>query len=222
MSYPVSGRGHPVRMRIVCISDTHLAHQETDLRIPDGDLLIHAGDGTFEGTLAETTDFLKWLASLRHPRKVLIAGNHDWLFQKDPALARSIVPSGITYLEDSEVEIHGLRIYGSPWQPEFLRWAFNLPRGPRLREKWGRIPRGIDVLVTHGPPAGILDLTPHGEHVGCEDLRLAVDKLEPRLHVFGHIHHGYGVRNVGSTRFVNASVSDEVYAPLNPPVVVDL
>ncbi len=209
-------------MRIVCISDTHLAHQEGDLGIPDGDLLIHAGDGTFEGTLAEVADFLKWLAGLRHPHKVLIAGNHDWLFQKDPALARSIVPAGITYLEDSGVEIGGLRIYGSPWQPEFLRWAFNLPRGPRLREKWSRIPRDVDVLVTHGPPAGILDLTPDGEHVGCADLRRAVERVKPRLHVFGHIHHGHGVQDIGPTRFVNASICDEACAPANRPVVVDL
>lgn len=209
-------------MRIVCISDTHLAHQEEDLKIPDGDLLIHAGDGTFEGSLPEMTDFLKWLAGLRHPRKVLIAGNHDWLFQKDAALARSIVPSGITYLEDSGVEIEGLKIYGSPWQPEFLDWAFNLPRGPRLREKWNKIPGGIDILVTHAPPAGILDQTPHGEHVGCADLRRVVERVKPRLHVFGHIHHGHGVKDVGPTRFVNASICDEACAPANRPVVVDL
>src|SRR5947209_8205178 len=133
-------------MRIICISDTHLAHQEGQLKIPDGDLLIHAGDGTFEGSLAEMSDFLKWLSQLPHRRKVLIAGNHDWLFQKNPALARSLVPASITYLEDSRAEIEGLSIYGSPWQPEFLKWAFNLPRGARLREKWRRIPSDIDIL----------------------------------------------------------------------------
>ena len=209
-------------MRVVCISDTHLAHQEGDLKIPEGDLLIHAGDGTFEGKPPELRDFLEWLSRLPHRRKVLIAGNHDWFFQMHPALARSLVPAGIDYLEDSEVKVDGLRIYGSPWQPEFLNWAFNLPRGRRLREKWNRIPRGIDILVTHGPPAGILDLTPHGEHVGCEDLRDAVERVKPRLHVFGHIHHGYGAQEVGRTRFVNASVCDESYVPSNPAVVVDL
>jgi Icc-related predicted phosphoesterase len=76
--------------------------------------------------------------------------------------------------------------------------------------------------VTHEPPAGILDLTPDGEHVGCADLRQAVDRVKPRLHVFGHIHHGYGVKVVGPTRFVNASVCDEAYAPSNRPVDVDL
>ena len=175
-------------MRIVCLSDTPLAHERAKIRIPDGDILIHAGDGTIEGTVREFMDFNRWLAHFHHRHKVLIAGNHDRLFEKDPNLARSIVSHAIIYLQDSVVEIEGLRIYGSPWQPEFQNWAFNLPRGPRLREKWNRIPEETDILVTHGPPAGILDQTPHGEHVGCQDLREVVERIQPKVHVFGHVH----------------------------------
>jgi predicted phosphohydrolase len=211
-----------LNMRIVCISDTHLAHRDTTLPIPDGDLLIHAGDGTLEGSIQETTHFLRWLSDLPHRNKILIAGNHDWLFQMQSLLARSLVPAGISYLEDSAAEIEGLKVYGSPWQPEFLNWAFNLPRGPRLRQRWNQIPAKTDILVTHGPPAGILDQTPNGEHVGCIDLLDAVERLKPKLHVFGHVHHSYGSTDVGCTRYVNASLCDEDYQPTNLPVIVDL
>jgi predicted phosphodiesterase len=161
-------------MRIVCISDTHLSHETVKIKIPDGDILIHAGDGTLEGTVRELQDFSRWLAHFHHRHKILIAGNHD------------------------------------------------LPRGPRLREKWRLIPEGVDILVTHGPPAGILDQTPQGEHVGCADLKEAVERVKPKLHVFGHIHHGHGMEKIGATTFVNASVWDESFEPNNPPLVIDL
>jgi Icc-related predicted phosphoesterase len=208
-------------MRIVCISDTHLSHETVEVKIPDGDLLIHAGDGTLEGSVREIRDFIRWLSQFHHRHKILIAGNHDRVFEKDPVLARSLLSRSITYLQESAVEIEGLKIYGSPWQPEFQGWAFNLPRGPRLREKWRLIPEGVDILVPHGPPMGILDRTPHGEHVGGADLREAVERVKPKLHVFGHIHHGHGMVKIGATIFVNASVWDESFEPNNPPWVVD-
>jgi Icc-related predicted phosphoesterase len=209
-------------MRIVCLSDTHLSHETVKIKVPDGDLLTHAGDGTLEGSVREIQDFIRWLKGLHHRHKILIAGNHDRLFEADPGLARSLLPRSITYLQDSAVEIEGLKIFGSPWQPEFQNWAFNLPRGPRLREKWRQIPEGLDILVTHGPPMGVLDQTPHGEHVGCADLREAVERVKPKVHVFGHIHHGHGMERIGTTTFVNASVWDESFEPNNPPLVVDL
>jgi predicted phosphohydrolase len=209
-------------MRVVCISDTHLAHRDAEIEVPDGDLLIHAGDGTYRGQAREIDEWMAWLASLPHPRKVVIAGNHDRLFEERPGLARARVPKGIDYLQDSGIEIGGLRIWGAPWQPEFLEWAFNLPRGERLREKWALIPPGTDILVTHGPPMGTLDLTPRGEPVGCEELREAVARLRPKLHVFGHIHHAHGQAVVAGTRFVNASICDEDYLPTHPPILIDL
>ncbi|MCU0866457.1 MAG: metallophosphoesterase, partial [Planctomycetes bacterium] len=127
-----------------------------------------------------------------------------------------------TYLEDSEVTVDGVRIWGSPWQPWFYDWAFNLERGPAIAAKWDRIPAGIDVLVTHGPPAGILDRTDQGDAVGCADLLAAVRRVRPKLHVFGHIHEAYGTLEQDGVRFVNASNCSVRYRPVQPPIVVDL
>jgi len=166
-------------------------------------------------------------------QQVRIAGNHDWLFQREPQEARRRL-GGVTYLQDSAVIIDGLRFWGSPWQPWFLSWAFNLPRGRALREKWALFPEGTDVLITHGPPYGLHDrvgktfskmvsaVMGQGEHAGCRDLLQAVTRLSPRLHVFGHIHEGYGQTRRGDTLHVNASICDARYRPTNPPVVVDL
>ncbi|MFY9341358.1 MAG: metallophosphatase domain-containing protein [Planctomycetota bacterium] len=206
-------------MRIVCLSDTHDLHDQ--LTVPDGDLLIHAGDATMRGTLPQIANFDRWLARLPHRHKVVIAGNHDWLFERDPALARSLIGHAV-YLQDQEATIGGLRIWGSPWQPWFYDWAFNLPRGPQLAAKWQLCPASVDVLITHGPPAGILDRTEGGDDVGCEDLLRELLRIRPRLHVFGHIHEGYGTVERDGTRFVNASNCTARYRPLQPPIVVDL
>jgi predicted phosphodiesterase len=205
-------------MRVVCLSDTHLRHAE--LRVPDGDLLVVAGDTTRRGAPDELAQVDDWLASLPHPAKVWIAGNHDFGLQTDPAARGRL--RGAVYLQDEEVTLHGLRIWGSPWQPVFFDWAFNLPRGAPLRERWDLVPAGIDVLVTHGPPRGLLDRTAHGEDVGCDDLLVMVERVKPRLHVFGHIHEGYGTVRRGATLFVNASSCDLRYRPVQPPIVVEL
>ena len=109
----------------------------------------------------------------------------------------------------AELRIGALRIFGSPWQPWFHDWAFNLQRGPALAEKWALIPDGVDVLVTHGPPAEILDRTVHGEEVGCRDLRDALERVRPRLHLFGHIHEAHGRLERDGTLY-----SGDVYSTL--------
>jgi Icc-related predicted phosphoesterase len=209
-------------MRIVCISDTHSRHDQ--LEVPPGDVLIHAGDSTMVGRVEEIVKFDHWLGRLPHPHKILIAGNHDWLFEKEPALADSLITNAV-YLRDRAVTIDGVKFYGSPWQPRFMHWAFNLSRGAEIRRKWDLIPEDTDVLVTHGPPHGILDLVPRDlpgtyENTGCEELLLAVKRVRPKLHVFGHIHEGYGVVRESGTTFVNACVCDAAYRPVNPAVVV--
>jgi predicted phosphodiesterase len=148
--------------------------------------------------------------------------------QRDPGLWRQLMAErGITYLQDSEVTIDGLRIWGSPWQPEFYDWAFNLPRGDALKEKWDLIPAGIDILVTHGPPRGKLDMTysyagfPRDE-VGCWDLARAVARIKPKVHVFGHIHVGYGVVEENGTTFVNPSSCDDNYDATQDPIVLEI
>jgi Icc-related predicted phosphoesterase len=224
-------------MRIVMASDTHGQHNS--IRIPDGDIIIHAGDLTPSGQIGEVAAAAKWLGSLPHRYKITIAGNHDLLFERSPTEATSIMRSaGVTYLQDARISIEGLSIYGSPWQPEFMHWAFNVPRG-EIARYWDEIPGGLDVLITHGPPYGILDqripagmrrLAPWedeegfagSDHLGCEELLAAVRRTKPRVHVFGHIHRGYGTIQSGNTTFYNASLCNEDYEPVHKPWVIDL
>jgi predicted phosphohydrolase len=205
-------------MRLVCLSDTHGLHDSLD--VPDGDVLVHAGDCTRHGNEDEVRAFAAWLARLPHRDKVVIAGNHDWLFERKPEKARELL-GDVHYLLDEEVTLGGLRFFGAPWQPWFFDWAFNLRRGPELAAAWARIPDGIDVLVTHGPPMGVLDEVAPGRGVGCEELGKALERVRPRLHVFGHIHEGYGVARNGETLSVNACNCDVRYRPVNPAVVVE-
>ena len=213
--------------RIVCISDTHNCNEE--IVVPDGDILIHSGDATINGSDVEVIEFLHWFSRLPHRRKIFVAGNHDWLFERDNDLARRLLDPTIIYLQDSAIEIDCLKIYGSPWQPRFFDWAFNLNRGYELAEKWAMIPEDTDILITHGPPHGILDLVPRkgwDENTGCEELQKRVEKIAAlgrlKLHVFGHIHCGYGIHEEFGVKFANASICDEQYNPTQPPIVVDL
>jgi hypothetical protein len=131
--------------------------------------------------------------------------------------------AAVTYLQDDEVTIQGLRIYGSPWQPEFHDWAFNVKRGPDIKRYWDQIPEGLDLLVTHGPPMGILDRSSaNGSSVGCADLRVAVERTQPRAHVFGHIHGGRGQTKIGQTKFFNASMVNEAYKLVHSPWEIEL
>ncbi len=204
-------------VRIVAMADTH-GHHRT-LQVPDGDIVIHAGDLTERGGRQEVAEVARFLSSLPHRHKIVVAGNHDFLFQEEPQVARALMQShGLIYLEDSEVILEGLRIWGSPWQPWFYDWAFNLQRGPDLDTKWQLIPRGVDVLVTHGPPAGMGDLCDGGRRVGCGDLLRHLDRVKPRLHLFGHIHEDRGEWRHDATRIINVTTSECAL----PCTVVDL
>lgn len=199
-------------MKCVVISDTHGMHHS--ILVPPGDVLIHAGDLLARGKMDEVTEFNEWLAFQPHPHKLVIAGNHDWAFerQKDEAVKRL---TNAVYLEDEACTIDGVKFYGSPWQPEFFNWAFNLERGKALAEKWAMIDADTDVLITHGPPHGILDQVQEGEHVGCEALLERVTAVAPAYHVFGHIHEGYGELKQAGTTFINASINTHKYRPEN-------
>lgn len=205
-------------MRLVIVSDTH---GRKNFAVPDGDVLLHCGDFTMSGKLNEIKSFDKWLRTLPHRHKVVIAGNHDFAFERTPRLARDSLKHAV-YLQDSSIRINDALIYGSPWQPWFHDWAFNLPRGPALAAKWDQIPSRLDILMTHGPPRGILDRCPDGERVGCDDLLIATERVKPALHVFGHIHCAAGSERSDATLFVNASICDEDYRASRSPVVVDL
>jgi Icc-related predicted phosphoesterase len=209
-------------LKIVFISDTHLRHRNYPIDVPECDLLIHSGDALSKGSADELRQFAPWFDGLKAKRKIFVAGNHDWVFEKENALARSLLPKEVIYLQDELVEVGGLKIYGSPWQPEFCEWAFNLVRGWPLRKKWEAIPEGIDILVTHGPPMGILDYSKFGnEHVGCGDLRQELYRVKPKIHAFGHIHGDYGTAVWANTLFVNASLCDEAYVASHPPIAVE-
>lgn len=206
-------------LRLVCLSDTHDRHEA--VRVPDGDVLVHAGDFTGRGDPAAVEVFGAFLAGLPHRVKVVVAGNHDFLLEREPERARALL-GDVVYLQDSGAEVEGLSFWGSPWQPRFHDWAFNLPRGAPLAERWARIPEGLDVLVTHTPPFGVLDAIWNGRRVGCDDLALALDRVRPRVHVFGHIHESYGVIERGGRISVNACACDRRYRPVQPPVVLDV
>ncbi|MFZ2886262.1 MAG: metallophosphoesterase family protein, partial [Minisyncoccia bacterium] len=195
------------------------------VEVPEGDVFVHAGDLTFDGSLGEIGQELELIAELPHKHKVIIAGNHDWCFDNinRKRVEKDCKNLGITYLRDEEVVIDGVRFYGSPWQPRFFDWAFNVDRGPKLAEIWAKIPDDTQVLITHGPPRGIGDPTYRDGRVGCEDLLVRVKQLPKLLvHVFGHIHLGYGGHREHGIKFVNASSCNERYNPVNPPIVVDL
>lgn len=191
-------------MKIICISDTHNLHK--DLKIPDGDILIHAGDMTCVGGIDEIKEFNEWLGTLPHRHKIVIAGNHDLYFESAPFLANSLVTNAI-YLNDSGIEIEGLKIWGSPISPNFQDWAFNRERGESIRKHWEMIPEDTDILITHCPPFGILDFNDKEKHEGCQDLlEIIQQKIKPRLHIFGHLHDAHGQTKIGETIFVNASI----------------
>ena len=187
--------------RIVAIADTH----NSQPALPEGDVLIHAGDLTGRGSLPELERVADWLRSQPHAHKVVIAGNHDFALQRNQVAARALF-HGLTFLEDSEVTLAGLRIWGSPWQPWFHDWAYNARRGPEIDAKWRLIPEGLDVLVTHGPPYGFGDMVHDGERAGCEDLLRHLARVKPRLHLFGHIHEDRGEWQLGPTQIGRAHV----------------
>ncbi len=201
---------------LIAISDTHSKHRF--VKVPEGDILIHAGDITNNGNIADVIEFNSFLGTLPHKHKIVIAGNHDFCFERDLEYCRSVLTNCI-YLQDEKVTIQGINFYGSPWQPWFYDWAFNLERGPEIRVKWDLIPKDTDVLITHGPPFGYGDMTSRGERTGCEDLLDAVHRIKPKVHIFGHIHEDPGVFREKNTTFINASTCTLAYKPENKPIV---
>lgn len=214
-------------MKITFISDTHTKHKEITQDLPGGDLIIHAGDFMNTGYYwEEASPFLEWFEKLyKYDNKVLIAGNHDRWFEINMKTIPELLDlyPNVKYLLDQQTIIDGVKIYGSPWQPEFYQWAFNLPRnGEDLQEKWFWIPNDTDILVTHGPPWGHCDVTPYGnQNVGCELLRVRVDEVKPKIHVFGHVHSGYGYKFHEGTHFINAAVLNERYKYENKPITIE-
>lgn len=220
-------------LKVVCISDTHGSERLVEL--PEGDLLIHAGDWTIFGNVQQLNKFAMWVEEIapNYPAGVvLIAGNHD--IGMDPTMAQGLFNynehmfrniKNVYYLNDQGCEItHEGKVYkvwGSPITPVFWDWAFNRKRGPYIKEHWDLIPEDTNILVTHGPPKGIRDSS-----LGCNDLLNKVTQLkELKLHVFGHIHPPYGITKLHNRLYVNAAQCEIIqgnYVIQNKPIVIEI
>ncbi|CAA90405.3 UPF0046 protein T07D4.2 [Caenorhabditis elegans] len=240
----------PDHVRFVCIGCTH-GEQFDISKLPPGDVLLVAGDFTSCGLPNEVHNFNKLLGKLKYSYKVVIGGNHECTFDdtflklkqesepKEMALKQALLSaihsdskggisakdllSNAIYLEDNVIELFGITIYGTPWQPKVDNWAFNLSRGQQLLDKWNLIPAGVDVLLTHTPPLGHGDMMNNGQRMGCAELLNTVFKrVRPKYHVFGHIHEGYGCTTDGYTKFINCCMCNENLDLKNEPVIFDI
>lgn len=222
-------------MKIDCISDLHGHYPELE----GGDLLIVAGDLTAKDTEDEVFEFFKWVHGQPYNKKIVIGGNHDNHLQKYKnefmeLNCQASLLTNIEYICDSGTEFEGLKIWGSPWTKTFSGinphcCAFTVDTDEELAEKWALIPHDIDILITHCPPWGIFDSVQIGNigtsiETGSKPLRdkvLLMPNLE--LHIFGHIHeHGGKVLDINRTKFVNASLMNKVFDPVNEPVRIEL
>jgi Icc-related predicted phosphoesterase len=225
-------------MKITLISDTHSKHNKLKDDLPGGDLLIHAGDFMDSGYNAmEAMEFFRWFDGIdNYNSKILISGNHDRWMQDKTEESRGILTGykTIEYLQDDwmivgdsdphDPNVKTAKIYGSPWQPEFYNWAFNLPRnGDELKSKWDMIHEDTDILITHGPAWGFLDDVEGNRnvHLGCELLTERIKQIKPKIHICGHIHSGYGHYYDGHTHYFNASVLNERYSYSHLPWNID-
>lgn len=236
VQFVVSGEQQGESLRVVCISDTHSQHRRLS-SLPRGDVLVHAGDLTLRGDESELVDFAHWYAEIEgFERKICIAGNHDLGLDVERCGALKL-PSAksaflealqkdnrCVYLEDSGVDVRSISFWGSPWQPYYCDWCFNVARGEPCRAKWRAIPSNVDVLLTHGPPLGRADLCESGARAGCLDLLEEIQtRIRPKVNIFGHIHEAYkDLSSDGHTDFVNAASCDLNYDINHRPVVIDI
>lgn len=207
-------------MEFVIISDTHGLHRQ--LSLPSGDIIIHAGDFCNFGNEEHLKDFLNWYVEIDFKYKILIGGNHDYFAAEEPDRFDALVSDDIVYLNDSGIKINGLKLWGSPVVPDLVGMAFGKTRGEQMNESWNLIPNNIDVLITHTPPYGILDKSSSGKSLGCKNLLKKLYLLEPKVHIFGHIHASYGKTKINNTLYVNASNYDSKKGLVNSPIKFDL
>lgn len=227
-------------IKMVCISDTHC--QLSKIKLPDGDILVHSGDALSRGTLTEFTRFINKMGNLaqkKYEKVIYTPGNHDIITEENESLAKQMCAErGVIYLNDSGIKIDDFNFWGSAVTPRFHDWAWNrdleqdrhnrethyLPF-KAIQDHWDLIPDDTNVLITHGPPKGFLDISVYsGVHCGCPQLLEKISNLKNlKYHVFGHIHNWHGIYDLGNgTKLVNASNCTESYKPTNPPIVVDL
>ena len=225
------------KLIIDLLSDTHNQHNR--FTCPGGDILLHSGDVSSRGTDMEILNFINWFEQQKYEFKIFIPGNHDWSLEKNFAYWKDECDKRrITLLNDSGIIIKSmddpnlnLRVWGSPVQPWFHSWAFNRHRTqkeatfkhPWIKPHWDAIPEHTEILLTHGPPMGILDEVLHingtsydpPNNVGCEELLKRIKETQIKLHVFGHIHCGRGFLYHPEITYVNGSALDEMYCSVS-------
>ena len=216
-------------MKICIISDTHTKHKclNFELKSIEADVIIHCGDMTGNGGIKAIEEFMTWFSNLdQFKHKICVAGNHDWLFERDNLRAREVVPENVIYLEDEETVIDGIKFYGTPVQKHFCNWAFNRSEA-KMAQHWAAIPDDTDVVITHSPPYGVGDYVSNGYSTevnqGSPSLYMEIVKrIKPKIHAMGHIHEGYGVKVIDDITFINASNLDAQYQCVNPPILIEI
>jgi Icc-related predicted phosphoesterase len=214
-------------MKIVCISDVH--GKWNKIEIPECDLLVSAGDYSFTGEIHMVKDFHKWMNKQPAKHKISVQGNHEKWVERNFDLAKQMAKEAcpdIHFIDEGLVEIEELKIWCSAITPFFYNWAWNRYRGEEIKKHWDKIPLNIDFLITHGPPYGILDTVSFHrpiENLGCKELANKIKELKNlKIHSFGHIHDSYGVYDNGLVKFINASICNEDYRPINEPITIEL
>ena len=219
----------------VVISDIHNLYDEypNNYKWPDGDVVIIAGDFLNTGNINELSPFIKWFKKLPYKKKIICAGNHDVCldesFDKMKIGVREYAENELNehfiYLRDKSIKINDISIYGTPWQPLFNNWAFNInDTENELYIKYKNIPKKIDILITHCPPYGILDKTSkYGSSLGSKMLYKRIQEIEFKYSIFGHIHGSYGTlidnKFNNDRMYINASACNENYIILNKPII---
>ena len=213
-------------MKLVVLSDTH--NSAWEVNVPEGDILIFAGDFSFMGKANEIYDFIGWLKDQPHKHKLWIPGNHE-LGLEDFLYNIEVIDNetDATCIHNKEYEIEDIKFFGSAMTPTFMNWAFMYNK-EQAKRYWENAPDKVDILITHGPPYGYLDTNKEGEMLGCKYLLKYIEKVQPKVHVWGHIHEAYGSHikqweDTGNiTHMFNTSVMDRDYSVTNPPVVIDI
>jgi Icc-related predicted phosphoesterase len=221
-------------MKILALSDTHSKHRKVEIDSTGIDVLLHCGDITAQGEIHVLKDFANWLKDLPIPHKNVICGNHELGYEfgyKRPEMLKIFEDAGINYLENSEIVIDGIKFYGSPVTPFFHDWEWNYQRGEQIKKFWDKIPDDTNVLMTHGPPYGIVDLVEddifnkgRDLHQGCEELAKRVKQLKKlKLSCHGHLHHSASkIEVINGTTFANVAIMNDRYLPVNKPQIFEI
>lgn len=202
---------------VMALGDTHGSHEEVGAFVERADILVFSGDACNYGSMKEMAGFARWWRALKPRHKVFVAGNHDWPCVRDLKSVREWLGPETTYLENSGATIDGLTFWGTPWTPPFHDWAFNANEA-RLVTLFAQCPVGVDFLITHGPARGVMDRNRLGVACGSTALATALERIQPKAHVFGHIHEGYGTATIDGVFRANVSVMDGDYRARNLPI----